>query len=88
MVQSYFEIKARRDRWNKVLFYVDLVVLAILVISAVYMVIDAFYAGYYYDSGDVSYLFKMARNAVFVVGSMAWIFYRLFAGLAATRKMM
>ncbi|MDD5503220.1 MAG: hypothetical protein PHH26_07140 [Candidatus Thermoplasmatota archaeon] len=92
MVQSYFEIKARREKWNKVLFYVDLGVLAVLIVSAVYMVIDAFYAGYYYGIYNYNtygvFLWKMGRNAAFVIGSMAWIFYRLFTNLATARKMM
>lgn len=91
MVQSYFEIKARREKWNKILFYVDLGVLAILIVSAVYMVMDAFYAGYQFGIDDYNmygvYLWKVARNAVFVVGSMAWIFYRLFTNMAKARKM-
>lgn len=89
MVQPYFEIKAKRERWNRIMFYADLVVLAVLVISEVALVIDAFYAGYWYVN-DISrygtHLWRVARDVAFLVGAMFWIFYRLFTSMAAARR--
>jgi hypothetical protein len=71
----------RRD-WARVLFYTDLVVIAICVVSIVLLVTNAYYAGYWLQTADYTAghaaLWKVTIATGFLVGSLAWIFFRFF----------
>jgi hypothetical protein len=68
--------------WRKWLFYLDLLIIAIFVISLVSLVQDAYLAGVYSGRGsntlqDLQFWY-MIRDVAFVACSIAWIFYRFF----------
>jgi hypothetical protein len=68
-------------KWKKLLFYIDLVVIGIFIISLVFLVEDAYMAGHYFSSDKLEctiYLWHMIRDTAFLVASLAWIFYRFF----------
>lgn len=71
----------RRD-WARVLFYTDLIVIAVFMVSLILLVVNAYHAGYalqftkYADSHTA--LWKVTVATGFMVGSMAWIFFRFF----------
>lgn len=69
-------------KWEKILFYVDLVVIGIFIISLIFLVEDAYMAGHYSSLENLNkhglYLWHMMRDTVFVIASLAWIFYRFF----------
>ncbi|HHF56124.1 MAG TPA: hypothetical protein ENL42_04325 [Thermoplasmatales archaeon] len=70
--------------WQRWLFYVDVLVIAIFAIATVYMAKDAFWAGYYraFGSSHINEygkaLWHLARDVAFQVAALAWIFYRFF----------
>ncbi len=67
--------------WQRWLFYIDIIAIAIFVIATVYMANDAFWAGYYHDINRAKYdlsMWHLARDVAFQTASLAWIFYRLF----------
>lgn len=71
-----------RKQWSKVLFYTDLVVIAIFAVSLVLLVVNSYAAGYQlrfseYAASNHS-LWKVAIATSFLVGSLAWIFFRFF----------
>ncbi len=66
-------------KWRRWLFYIDVIVVAIFIVSIVILVQDAYKAGYYYGFPDHTiYLWHMARDVAVLTGSIAWIFYRFF----------
>lgn len=71
-----------QQEWAKVLFYTDLVVMAIFVVSLVLLVVNSYFAGYelqftrYAASHDM--MWNVAIATAFLTGSMAWIFFRFF----------
>ena len=66
-------------KWRRWLFYIDIIVIAIFIISIVVLVQDAYMAGYHYGlSAHDTYLWNMARDVAFLTGSVAWVFYRFF----------
>lgn len=71
----------RRD-WARILFYTDLVVIAICVVSIVLLVINAYSAGYALQTAAYAEshaaLWKVSIATGFLVGSLAWIFFRFF----------
>lgn len=79
-VERYRHIDRRQ--WNKVLFYTDLIVIAIFAVSMILLVVNAYHAGFelqfsrYATSHDA--LWKVSVATAFLVGSLAWIFFRFF----------
>ena len=70
----------KRD-FKKIFLYLDLLVLAIFAVSLVVLIRDAYVAGFYEQRAPDLYsdnFWAMLRDAVFVVGSLAWIFFRYF----------
>ena len=71
-----------RREWSRWLFYTDLVVIAVFMVSLILLVVNAYYAGYalqftdYADSNTA--MWKVAVATGFLVGSLAWIFFRFF----------
>lgn len=71
-----------RQEWNRVLFYTDLLVIAVFMVSLVLLVVNAYHAGYqlqfseYADSHTS--LWRVAVATGFMVGSLSWIFFRFF----------
>lgn len=66
-------------KWRRWLFYVDIVVVAVLIIAIVFLARDAYWAGYWHGSNEeIDYLWKVARDVAFVTGALAWLFYRFF----------
>jgi len=70
--------------WQRWLFYIDVIVIAIFIIAIVYLVKDAFWAGYYRALGS-SYIneygraiWHVSKDVAFLTGSLAWFFYRFF----------
>jgi len=77
MMTARFEKK----EFKKIFLYLDILVMAIFAVSLVVLVRDAYVAGFYEQrvSGLYSINFwAMLRDAVFVVGSLAWMFFRYF----------
>jgi hypothetical protein len=70
----------KRD-FKKIFLYLDILVIAIFAVSLVLLVRDAYVAGFYeqrvMDLYSVNF-WAMLRDAVFVVASLSWIFYRYF----------
>lgn len=72
-----------KSEWKRALFYVDLLLLAILAVSLIMLARDAYAAGYYEARASSYYeeaFWAMLRDAAIVIGSMAWLFYRYFRG--------
>ncbi|RLF62387.1 MAG: hypothetical protein DRN16_01675 [Thermoplasmata archaeon] len=71
-----------RKTWRKWLFYIDIIIIAIFVISLVFLAEDAYYAGFYYGGGKTSVAQKqmwyVVRDASFITATLAWLFYRFF----------
>lgn len=71
-----------RRSWNKTLFYVDLLVIAIFGLSLVFLVVHSYAAGWAFAQEEYvrnnEMLWKMVTDAAFLVGSVAWIFARFF----------
>ncbi len=67
--------------WQRWLFYIDIIIIAIFVVATVYMANDAFWAGYYHDIDRTKFdiaMWHLARDVAFQTASLSWIFYRLF----------
>lgn len=71
-----------RREWSRILFYTDLVVIAVFAVALVMLVVNAYMAGYQLQAGEYvasnATLWKVAVSTAFLVGSMAWIFFRFF----------
>lgn len=77
MMTARFE---KRD-FKRIFLYIDILVIAIFSVALVMLVRNAYAAGFY-EGRDVGLqgqnLWYMARDAVFVATSLAWIFFRYF----------
>ena len=65
--------------FKKIMLYLDVLVLGIFAVSLVVLVRDSYVAGFWEQRDAAQYSFTfwaMIRDAVFVVGSLSWIFYR------------
>lgn len=83
MMTARFE---KRD-FQKIFLYLDILVMAIFAVSLVVLIRDAYVAGFYEQRVDELYsanFWAMLRDAVFVVGSLSWIFYRYFRSQVAS----
>ena len=73
-----------QQSWQRWLIYVDVLVIAVFTLATVFMAQDAYWAGYYRNSGHLDLnahsraLWHLARDVAFQVATLAWIFYRLF----------
>jgi hypothetical protein len=68
----------KRD-FKKIFLYLDILVIAIFSVSLVVLIRDAYVTGFYEQRVADLYalsFWAMARDAVFVVGSLSWLFYR------------
>lgn len=66
-------------QWRRWLFYLDIIVVAVLIIAIVFLAQDAYMAGYHYGSDlERESLWHVARDVAFVTGALAWLFYRFF----------
>ena len=71
-------------KWQRWLFYLDIIIIAIFAVATVYMAQDAYWAGFYRNpgNGDINEhskaLWHLARDVAFQVAALAWILYRLF----------
>lgn len=77
MMTARFE---KRD-FKKIFLYLDVLVMGIFAVSLIVLVRDAYVAGFYEQRVTALYgkhFWAMLRDAVFVVGAGAWIFYRYF----------
>ncbi|MEA3198731.1 MAG: hypothetical protein QOE90_159 [Thermoplasmata archaeon] len=77
MMTARFE---KRD-FKRIFLYLDILVMGIFAVSLVVLVRDAYVAGFYEQRVDTLYslnFWAMLRDAVFVVGSLAWMFFRYF----------
>lgn len=77
MMTARFE---KRD-FKKIFLYLDVLVVGIFAVSLVVLIRDAYVAGFYEQRVADLYSYNfwaMLRDAVFVVGSLSWIFYRYF----------
>lgn len=77
MMTARFE---KRD-FKRIFLYLDILVMAIFAVSLVVLVRDAYVAGFYEQRVADLYsinFWAMMRDAVFVVGSLAWMFFRYF----------
>ncbi len=69
-------------QWAKFLFYTDLIVMAIFVVSLVLLVVNSYFAGYelqftrYAASHDM--MWNVAVATAFLSVSLSWIFFRFF----------
>lgn len=75
MMTARFE---KRD-FKKIFLYLDILVLAIFSVSLVVLVRDTYVAGFWEQRNEALYatnFWGMLRDAVFVVGSLSWLFYR------------
>lgn len=75
MMTARFE----KHEFKKIFLYLDVLVLGIFAVSLVVLVRDAYVAGFWESRNDSLYsaaFWAMLRDAVFVVGSLSWIFYR------------
>lgn len=83
MMSARFE---KRD-FKRMFLYLDILVISIFAVSLVMLTRDAYVAGFYEQRVDSLYssnFWSMLRDAVFLVGSLSWIFYRYFS-LQATQ---
>jgi hypothetical protein len=71
-----------RQEWSRVLFYTDLVVMAVFVVSLVLLVVNAYVAGFRLEAADYAAshraLWNVAIATGFMVACLAWIFFRFF----------
>lgn len=71
-----------RQEWGRVLFYTDLIVMAVFVVSVVLLVVNAYVAGMRLEAGEYGMshraLWNVAIATGFMVASLAWIFFRFF----------
>lgn len=77
MMTARFE---KRD-FKKIFLYLDMLVIGIFAVSLVLLIRDAYVAGFYEQRVSDLYshnFWAMLRDAVFVVGSLSWIFFRYF----------
>ena len=75
MMTARFE----KREFKKIMLYLDVLVLGIFAVSLVVLVRDAYVAGFWEQRDASLYSFAfwaMMRDAVFIVGSLSWIFYR------------
>lgn len=81
-----------RPTWRKYLFYIDLAVFAIFIISMILVTRHAFLGGLYYARNEhlvsTETLWLVVADTVFLVSSLCWIIYRFFRNqyLVLTRK--
>ena len=71
----------KRD-FKRIFLYLDILVIAIFAVSLVMLTRDAYIAGFYEQRVEELYsenFWAMMRDAVFLVGSLSWIFYRYFS---------
>ena len=83
MMTTRFE---KRD-FKKIFLYLDILVMAIFAVSLVVLVRDAYVAGFYEQRVADLYslnFWAMLRDAVFVVGSLAGMFFRYFRTQVST----
>ena len=83
MMTTRFE---KRD-FKKIFLYLDILVMAIFAVSLVVLVRDAYVAGFYEQRVADLYslnFWAMLRDAVFVVGRLAWMFFRYFRTQVST----
>ena len=68
--------------WRRILFYVDLAVILAFAVSLIQLVRHTFRAGILYEQGALhgmsATMWLVAADTAFLVGSLAWIFYRFF----------
>lgn len=77
MMTARFE---KRD-FKKIFLYLDMLVIGIFAVSLVVLIRDAYVAGFYEQRVANLYshnFWAMLRDAVFVVASLSWIFFRYF----------
>lgn len=85
--------KVDRATWRRYLFYIDLAVIAVFIVSLVVSIRHAFLAGQWYAAGEIDIagqnLWLLVGDTVFVTGSLSWIFYRFFKNqyLVVTRRL-
>jgi hypothetical protein len=85
--------KIDRAAWRRYLFYIDLAVIAVFVVSLVVAIRHAFMAGQWYANDEIEIagqnLWLLVGDTVFVTGSLCWIFYRFFKNqyLVVTRRL-
>lgn len=76
MMNARFE---KRD-FKRMFLYADMLVLAIFAVSLVMFARDAYSAGFYEGVRDAGAqgrnLWYMGRDAVFLIASLGWIFFR------------
>lgn len=73
--------RLEKREFKKIFLYLDLLVVAIFAVSLVMLTRDAYVAGFYEQRVSDLYsinFWAMLRDAVFVVGSLAWLFFRYF----------
>ena len=74
--------KVDRATWKRYLFYVDLAVIATFAVALILLVRHAFLAGQAFHADDDPrhnrIMWLVAGDTAFLVGSLAWIFYRFF----------
>ncbi len=84
--------KVDRGTWRKYLFYIDLAVIAIFMLSIVLLVRHTFMAGQWYERDELSLatrgLWLVVGDTAFLVAALGWIFYRFFRNqyLVITRR--
>lgn len=71
-----------RAQWHRYLFYVDLAVVALFVISLILLIRHSFMAGQWYAKGEFSIatdgMWLIVADTVFLTGAICWIFFRFF----------
>ena len=71
-----------KKTWNKVSFYIDIVVFIVIAVFIYVLIRDAYQAGKLSStiSGDAlsSAWFNIARDIAFLAFGLAWIFFRLY----------
>ncbi|MEM0466733.1 MAG: hypothetical protein QXX20_03950 [Candidatus Thermoplasmatota archaeon] len=81
-----------KQTWNKVSFYVDIIVFIVIAISIYLLILNAYEAGKIASTqygGDQlsSAWINVARDIAFLAFGLAWIFFRLYSyrGIVARR---
>ena len=85
MMTARFE----KREFKRMFLYLDILVISIFAVSLVMLTRDAYVAGFYEQRVDNLYstnFWAMLRDAVFLVGSLSWIFYRYFSLQAAALR--
>lgn len=71
----------KRD-WKRIMFYADLLVVGVFLVSLTLAVLDTYNAGYHRGAGahaaEAQAMWSIAKEAAFITGSLAWIFVRYF----------